>query len=46
VTPSEVVAQLRHYVEIGVSHGIIHFDDPFDEKTLRFLRDEVVPAFR
>ena len=45
-TPSEVVAQLRPYADIGISHCIMHFDDPFDEKTLRFLREEVVPAFR
>ena len=45
-TPSEVVAQLRRYADIGISHCIMHFDDPFDEKTLRFFREEVVPAFR
>jgi F420-dependent oxidoreductase-like protein len=45
-TPSEVVDQLSRYANIGISHCIMHFDDPFDEKTLRFLREEVVPAFR
>ena len=45
-TPDEVIAQLGRYADIGVSHWIAHFDDPFDVKTLRLLRDEVVPAFR
>ena len=45
-TPEEVMAQVRGYADIGISHCIIHFDEPFDEKTLRFLRMKVVPAFR
>ncbi len=45
-TPSEVVKQLGRYADIGVSHWIIHIDDPFDERALRLLREEVVPAFR
>ena len=45
-TPSEVVEQLGRYADIGVSHWIIHIHDPFDERALRLLRDEVVPAFR
>ena len=44
-TPVEVVEQLRRYIDIGISHWIVHVDDPFDMTALRLLRDEVAPAF-
>jgi alkanesulfonate monooxygenase SsuD/methylene tetrahydromethanopterin reductase-like flavin-dependent oxidoreductase (luciferase family) len=45
-TPDEAVDQLRRYVEVGVSHWIVHLAAPFDLTLLEFLRDAVVPAFR
>jgi alkanesulfonate monooxygenase SsuD/methylene tetrahydromethanopterin reductase-like flavin-dependent oxidoreductase (luciferase family) len=45
-TPDEAVDQLRRYVEVGVSHWIVHLTAPFDLTLLEFLRDAVVPAFR
>jgi alkanesulfonate monooxygenase SsuD/methylene tetrahydromethanopterin reductase-like flavin-dependent oxidoreductase (luciferase family) len=45
-TPTDVITEVASYADIGISHWIVHFDHPFDEKKLRFLRDEVVLAFR
>ncbi len=45
-TPGQVIDQLRPYADIGISHWIVHVDDPYEIGPLRLLRDEVVPAFR
>jgi probable F420-dependent oxidoreductase len=45
-TPAEVVEQVGRYAEVGVSHWIVHIDDPFDSTVLHLLRDQVVPHFR
>ncbi|MCU1494645.1 MAG: oxidoreductase, partial [Acidimicrobiaceae bacterium] len=43
-TPEEVVAQLRGFADIGISHWVIGIGDPYDTAPLRLLRDEVLPA--
>jgi F420-dependent oxidoreductase-like protein len=43
-TPAEVIDQLRSYAEVGVSHWVIAFGDPFDMGQLRLLQEEVLPA--
>ena len=45
-TPDEAIAHLRRYVDVGVSHWIVHLNAPFDLTMLELLRDAVVPAFR
>ena len=43
-TPEEVAAQIRRYAQVGVSHLVVAFGQPFDLAQLRMLRDEVLPA--
>jgi F420-dependent oxidoreductase-like protein len=43
-TPDEVAAQLRGYVDVGISHWIVGIGHPFDTAALHLLRDEVIPA--
>ena len=45
-TPEDVVAQFQRYIDVGVSHFIVHLAAPFDLTALALLRKEVVPAFR
>ena len=45
-TPAQVVEQVGRYAEVGVSHWIVHMDDPFDVATLQTLREQVVPQFK
>ncbi len=42
--PDEVIAQVKRYAEVGVSHLIVHLDDPFDAGVMRLLSDAVIPA--
>ena len=45
-TPAQVVDQVGRYAEVGVSHWVVHVDDPFDLSVLELLREKVVPAFK
>ncbi|HXW79333.1 MAG TPA: TIGR03560 family F420-dependent LLM class oxidoreductase [Acidimicrobiales bacterium] len=45
-SPGQVVDQVGRYAEVGVSHWIVHIDDPFDLTTLQMLREQVVPQFK
>jgi F420-dependent oxidoreductase-like protein len=45
-TAAQVVDQVGQYAEVGVSHWIVHMDDPFDLNILQLLREQVVPAFK
>ncbi|MGP8205513.1 MAG: LLM class flavin-dependent oxidoreductase [Acidimicrobiales bacterium] len=45
-TPDEVVSQFRRFIDVGVSHFIVHLGAPFDLTVARLLREEVAPAFR
>ena len=43
-SPDEVVAQVMRYAEVGISHLIVHLDDPFDAGLMHLLSDAVIPA--
>jgi probable F420-dependent oxidoreductase len=45
-SPAEVVDQVGRYAEVGVSHWIVHVDDPFDSSLFETLSEKVVPQFR
>ena len=45
-TPEEVTAQIRAYIDAGVTHFIFALPHPFDLEPLRLFVDEVVPAVR
>jgi probable F420-dependent oxidoreductase len=42
--PDEVIAQVKRYAAVGVSHLIVHLDDPFDAGVMRLLSEAVIPA--
>jgi F420-dependent oxidoreductase-like protein len=42
----QVVDHVGRYAEVGVSHWIVHMDDPFDLNVLQLLREQVVPQFK
>jgi alkanesulfonate monooxygenase SsuD/methylene tetrahydromethanopterin reductase-like flavin-dependent oxidoreductase (luciferase family) len=42
--PAEVTAQLRKYLDVGISHFIFAVGHPFDLTPLRLFREMVVPA--
>ena len=45
-TPDDAADQVRRYIDVGVSHWIVHLNAPFDLTMLELLRDALVPAFR
>jgi len=45
-TPDEVVAGLRAYTDVGVSHCIVGIGHPFDTSSLELFQREVAPALR
>ena len=45
-TPEEVTAQVRAYIDAGVTHFIFALPHPFDLGPVRLFFDEVVPAVR
>lgn len=45
-TPDEAADQVRRYIDVGVSHWIVHLNAPFDLTMLELLRVALVPAFR
>ncbi len=45
-TPAQVIAQLRPYVDLGVSHFMLDFSDFPNSTGARLFADEVMPAFR
>ncbi len=42
--PSTVIAQLRRYVDVGISHFVFALGHPFDAEPLRLFRNEVLPS--
>jgi probable F420-dependent oxidoreductase len=42
--PDEVIAQVKRYAEVGISHVIVHLDDPFDTGLMHLLSGSVIPA--
>jgi alkanesulfonate monooxygenase SsuD/methylene tetrahydromethanopterin reductase-like flavin-dependent oxidoreductase (luciferase family) len=42
--PAEVTAQLRKYLDVGISHFIFAVGYPFDLAPLRLFQEVVVPA--
>jgi alkanesulfonate monooxygenase SsuD/methylene tetrahydromethanopterin reductase-like flavin-dependent oxidoreductase (luciferase family) len=45
-TPDAVVAQIRRYTDIGVSHFVFALPPPFELAHLRLFVQEVAPAFQ
>lgn len=45
-TPDEVIAALRAYTDIGISHWIVGIGHPFDTSGLELFQREVAPALR
>jgi len=45
-TPDEVIAGLRAFTDVGVSHWIVGIGHPFDTSSLELFQQEVAPALR
>ena len=45
-SPEEVRAQVREFIEVGVTHVILSLYAPYDLEALRRFAAEVMPAFR
>jgi alkanesulfonate monooxygenase SsuD/methylene tetrahydromethanopterin reductase-like flavin-dependent oxidoreductase (luciferase family) len=45
-TPDQVEAQLRAYIDLGVTHFMLWFMDAPDEEGMRLFANEVMPRFR
>ena len=45
-TPAQVIAQMRPYAYLGITHFMLDFSDFPDPAGARLFADEVIPAFR
>ncbi len=45
-TPQEIIAQVRRYQEVGITHWIMGIGHPFDLPGLELFAREVIPALR
>ncbi|PJF33607.1 MAG: hypothetical protein CUN57_01700, partial [Phototrophicales bacterium] len=45
-TPSQIIDQIRPYVDLGITHFMLDFTDFPSSKGSRLFADEVIPAFR